>query len=213
MKTLYHGTSAAFIDAIMRDGIRPRLDTGGSNWEHTVESRADAVYLTSAYPFYFAEQACKNDEDLAIIELGNINRSFLIADEDVLAQVGTKEHRQWRELTLFERTRKYREVSHRYSGEATLDLMGTCAHLGMIPPHAITRIAIIPRKEVCGLIMAVFDPFITVNNYQLLGAQYDDSAQWLFGDIPVCELNERAILPDGIQIIMANQYQLKEKYA
>jgi hypothetical protein len=48
----YHGTSARRLTTILKDGIRPRLKTA-SNWEK-MPSRPDMVYLTVAYPLYFA---------------------------------------------------------------------------------------------------------------------------------------------------------------
>ena len=54
---LYHGTSSRFLDRILKHGIKPR-GKGTSQWDK-FPSRPDLVYLTTAYPFYFAIQAIK----------------------------------------------------------------------------------------------------------------------------------------------------------
>lgn len=54
-KYLYHGTNgAAARDAIV-NGLSGR--GGKGNWSHSVESHPDCVYLTDAYPAYFALNA------------------------------------------------------------------------------------------------------------------------------------------------------------
>lgn len=45
---LYHGTSAAVLPDILKNGIMPRGKKAG-RWEHTVKSADDRVYLTNAY--------------------------------------------------------------------------------------------------------------------------------------------------------------------
>jgi hypothetical protein len=49
---LYHGCSANDLLSIMTNGLCPRSDKK-SNWKKN-PSRPDMVYLTVAYPFYFA---------------------------------------------------------------------------------------------------------------------------------------------------------------
>ena len=49
---LYHGCSVENLRSILLNGLRPRGYTK-SNWRKT-PSRSDMVYLTAAYPFYFA---------------------------------------------------------------------------------------------------------------------------------------------------------------
>ena len=66
---LYHGTTSAVLDDLLIEGIMPRNKTGRNAWSHTVPSRDDAVYLTSAYALYFAINSSSNDEDIAIVEI------------------------------------------------------------------------------------------------------------------------------------------------
>jgi hypothetical protein len=49
---LYHGCSFENLRSIMTTGLHPRLEKK-SNWKKA-PSRPDMVYLTVAYPFYFA---------------------------------------------------------------------------------------------------------------------------------------------------------------
>ena len=64
---IYHGTSFKNLDSILNNGIDPRSD-GKSNWEE-YESRDDMVYLTLAYPFYYAACVAKNDDPLVVFEI------------------------------------------------------------------------------------------------------------------------------------------------
>lgn len=88
---LYHGTSAANLDAILRDGIQPRSTTGrASNWDGPLESKAGYVYLTDSYPVFYAMTAAKDDEDLAIIKV-RVKPGDLYPDEDYVSWVLAKE--------------------------------------------------------------------------------------------------------------------------
>jgi len=42
---LYHGTSTLFLDSILKEGLKPRKETGISNWVPHLESHPDFVYL------------------------------------------------------------------------------------------------------------------------------------------------------------------------
>jgi hypothetical protein len=53
---LFHGTLSTRLPAIFNHGIKPR-GAAASNWPGAAASRADAVYLTDAYPLSYALQA------------------------------------------------------------------------------------------------------------------------------------------------------------
>lgn len=90
--TLYHGTTTEFGDSIASDGLIPRRESGQlSNWEgpdhEGIRSRPDLVYLTSAYPVYFANAAVGvHGGDLLIVEC-EVDRKALYPDEDFIHYV------------------------------------------------------------------------------------------------------------------------------
>ena len=62
---LYHGTTEAVARKALREGLRTRSETGSTgNWQHTVSSPTDRVYLTEAYAPYFAHAAQPDDVPL-----------------------------------------------------------------------------------------------------------------------------------------------------
>jgi hypothetical protein len=189
-KFLYHGTRATHLDSILANDLMPRGESGNSQWTHSVESRPDAVYLTTAYPLHFAANA-QSEGDLLIVEVdtARLDPYRLIADEDALAQ--SQDAPASSREDLEEKTRYFRERSHEYSAEESLSVLGTCAHLGPVPRRALRRAARIPLADIGKLILGGFDPTVTPINYSLFGADYEKSVAWLFGDTDVCAINPR----------------------
>ena len=83
---IYHGTSSANVDKILLNGITPRGDTE-SHWDR-YPSRNDLVYLSTAYPFYFACVAAQVDEISAVFEVDTdlLDTEWMLPDEDFIAQ-------------------------------------------------------------------------------------------------------------------------------
>lgn len=185
---LYHGTRVAHQSDILEYALVPRGQSGVSQWQHTAESRVDAVYLTDAYPLHFAVNA-QADGDLLIIEVdtSKLELSALISDEDALAH--SLKEPATRHMSLLEKTIYYREHSHEYSAAHSLALMGTCAHLGPVPAAAIRRIARIHIEDAPTLILGGFDPVVSPINYSIFGEEYRESVKWLFGDLAICAVN------------------------
>jgi len=79
---LYHGTSAKFLEPILRDGLRPR-GTDGGRWQEW-PSRPDCVYLTSAYGFYFAMACPTEDGDRLVLEIdtAQLDQTLLLTVKD-----------------------------------------------------------------------------------------------------------------------------------
>src|SRR5208282_4351454 len=78
---LYHGCSAKDLRSIMTNGLCPRQDKQ-SNWERN-PSRPDMVYLTVAYPFWYA--LCHDGLAGVIeIEARGLDRNRFFPDEDFL---------------------------------------------------------------------------------------------------------------------------------
>lgn len=189
---LYHGTSERHLESILRDGIHPRSKRKG-NWTHTVNSANGVVYLTNAYAIFFAECAVKGDERGVVLEIdtNKLSPFDLVPDEDALAQafrhnapdrVPTS---QWLELDLIGKTKWFRKKIKNYAdGEMwkrSIEYLGNCGHLGIIPPHAITRYAIIGDGAHTTR-MAGMDPTISAMNYYMVGCKYRNMLRWLFND-------------------------------
>ena len=67
---LYHGTSERYLSSILSNGLLPRtISNQRSNWEHSIESSDDRVYLTKGYAPYFAYSACEENERWLIVEV------------------------------------------------------------------------------------------------------------------------------------------------
>ena len=90
---LYHGTTIRHLDSILAHGLRPRNDASG-HWEQ-FPSRPDMVYLTSAYPFFFATHTGDEDEngnrrpEKLVVEIDStrLDQRLLYPDEDFVAQL------------------------------------------------------------------------------------------------------------------------------
>ena len=178
---LYHGTSLRFKSSILQCGIKPRGD-GGSNWDMH-PSKSDLVYLTVAYPFYFAICTAKDDESLVVFEIDSekLDESLFLPDEDFISQ------------TIAHQTNQPLEEVHSEVVEClenwqdcwkkSLEGLGNCAYQGIIPCEAITRYCVFDGKEHYSLRMMMADPSISIFNYFFVGKRkYVPLVEWMFGD-------------------------------
>ena len=195
---LYHGTSESRVQKILAEGIKPRGKEKG-NWLHTIESNPCAVYLTDAYPIYFAYSAAADDERGALIEIdvNLLDVSLLHPDEDVLEQAGRKfDHLRGKDMK--ERTRWYRRHARENPNwDRSLEIMGTCSYYGVIPPEAITRIVLIDWKQFdVGFLLSMVDCSISIQNYKFCKDKYRNYTRWAFG---------HAVTPEDIGYIFPDQ--------
>lgn len=200
---LYHGTSESRARKIMVEGLKPRGKTGRTNWQHTIESNPKAVYLTDAYPAYFAYNASRDGERWAIIEVDTdkLDESKLHPDEDVLEQAGRKfDHLQ--EKGMIERTRYYRRHARTNPNwEKSLQAMGTCGYYGEIPPEAITRVVFIdPEKIDGGFLLSMIDCSISIMNYRFCADKYRNYTRWIMGETMTPE-DVGYFLPEAIEAV------------
>jgi hypothetical protein len=199
---LYHGTTRRVAEAALKEGLLPRELTKTSNWNHTVESRPDCVYLTTCYAPYFAviaaEQAGKQDPAIIEIETDSIFEHML-PDEDFLEQATRNLHRTkadhrfrggMRRLAdthkqCLENTRWFRENLPMFSDlwQHSADGLGTCCCCGAIPTSAITRAITWDRDRVDIWSVAV-DAQISLLNKQFCSNKYIALTAWLF-DNPI----------------------------
>lgn len=181
---LYHGTSARHLEKILKHGIKPRGKKKG-NWGHTVHSHPNAVYLTTAYPLYYALTATKpkdlHEQGVILeIDINKLNPFKLAPDEDFMAQA-THRAAKFAGKSLLEVTEFYRNILERYSQHWDLSLksMGNCCYLDTVPPDAITRYALIGNPISW---LAYSDPVVGIANFSILGPYYQALSKSLFGD-------------------------------
>lgn len=203
---LYHGTSTHYLRDILKDGLQPRNVTGSTQFEHTLESRDDAVYLTTAYPLYYAANSVRNESGLLLVEVDTafLDPELFMADEDGLAQTRAQwdnlpEHWDLRQVTAY-----YRDRAHKYRAEETLAALGVCSYQGSIPVAAISRLATLTTTDAARLILSGIDPTITVGNYRYLGALFEATVPWFFGDVEQCAFNPMLPRP-GIRVFSPSE--------
>jgi hypothetical protein len=173
---LYHGTSTKRLDEILKHGLRPRKGRKcKSNWKE-YPSRTDMVYLTSAYPFYFAASAAGKGEDPVVFEIDTtlLEEGNFFPDEDFISQ-GMKDianHDKYREnLELYQ-----------HHWELSVEKLGNCCYKGVIPAKAITRYCILSKKR-SDLLIQMLDPSISIMNFMVLGTWYNNFVSYMFGDL------------------------------
>lgn len=180
---LYHGTSAKHLNKIMQKGLTPRGKRKG-NWNHTIDSHAGAVYMTSAYAGYFAFTATQsvNYKWLIIeIDTDRLEEHLLHPDEDVLAQAN---YRHYPDMNLLQVTEYYRDNIADYQDmwEASVEAMGTCAYHGTIPPEAFTRVAVFDPQQNPEIVGIAADPSISIINYRFMSSRYKHLTRYLLGE-------------------------------
>jgi hypothetical protein len=189
---LYHGTSARYIDAILKNGILTRDVMGTkSNWDK-FQSRTDMIYLSTAYPLYFAVSAMAEGElDAVIFEVDSrkLDSGKFFPDEDFVAQAISQRDKKPIE-DIHEDIKKNLE-NYRHTWRRSVAGLGNCAYQGAIPVEAITRYAKFETQKRGELFFSMIDPTISIINFQILGAYYGNFVKWVMGD--------RKILPHYVQ--------------
>lgn len=188
---LYHGTNEETGYQILDQGILPRTRTKKSNWKHTIESNPDAVYLSDAYPMYFAIAAMPKGKSKGCVVEVDVRRllpSLLAADEDVLEQVGRQSkdglpgHWDIKRRTTYYRNHQKYFATKGFGYEKSLQYMGTCAYLGAVPLTSISRVAFFDTTKCRELAWAMMDPTITLINYRFCQTKYRWLTKFLFHD-------------------------------
>ncbi len=210
---MYHGTTAARLPSILANGLTARTADKDSNWQ-TCPSKEGFVYFTKAYPLYFAQSAAKGDQNLLIVEVETewLSPFRLCPDEDFIAQAimmnrksggatGVPEldtAQSLRELTALIDPMEYQEEFQK-----SVEYLGQSAYYGDIEPECITRYAVIKSKPALPIIVEGLEPTITIENYRICGAYYEDLTAFVMGD--------RAEAPDGRTFYyMRNEHSREE---
>lgn len=198
---VYHGTSEEVARMARTRGLLPREASGSAGQWTECPSRGDMIYLSRSYAPYFA--ACASDGNWGLVEVDTdlLNEESLHPDEDFLEQV--TRGRDGIDDEIVDRTRYYREILEDYQEHWALSVehLGNCAHLGAIPPDAITGVVIFDPQSNPGIAMMAMDPQITILNHRLLGAtKYNALTDWFFGFIPnLSEIEPSAALVEAGQ--------------
>lgn len=179
---LCHGTSSRLLDKIMRDGLKPRGSRGGNWSEHP--SHPAMVYLTDAFALYFANMAVwrekrnRGKQMFVEVDLGRLDESRLFPDEDLIGQALAHE-RKW-SLQKAQRyaLRNLEQWQHCWAD--AMKHMGTLAHLGPVPPSAITRCAILDVKANPHLEMLMDPTGTSPMIYKCMGEEYRSIQRWVF---------------------------------
>jgi hypothetical protein len=207
-KYVYHGTSESAARRALKRGILPRgtLKKGG-NWNHTVPSNSEMVYLTSAYaPYYASAVTDTKKERIAIIQidLGKLDTDKLYPDEDFIEQalrgkkLGNSDDMKKRTLYVRKHIADWQE-----NWKKSLEYMGNVAFKGAVPPEAITKIVTFDPKSNPSIFMDTLNPTITLANYKFCGEKYRALTGWFFGG----EVDP-ALLAFSVQIPKAKLKQL-----
>jgi len=181
---LYHGTGENTAQAILIEGITPRGGSRPSTWGE-VPSAPDRVYLAEGYAPYFAAAAAEDGERHALVEVGTarLESRLLRPDEDFIAQALKRQNSECRGLS-------WPELNHlvltldRWDDcwRESLQGLGTCAHAGVIPAEAITRVALYDPTDNPQMAIAALDPAISVLNWMVCAEKYRLLTRWYMGD-------------------------------
>lgn len=202
---IYHGTNGIFKEDILKNGLKPRGENIG-NWEE-YPSRIDCVYLTAAYPFYFAINTDADFDELLVIEIDTdkLDQSLILPDEDLIGQIrnsageekmSSETHAVVRQelenyivglndkdtLTLGEREPDKPATAEEIEStwKTSIKVIGNCCYKGAIPPAAFTRYCTVKSSQrPIPLCMAInASPRILYKNK----ADHEKLTQWFFGD-------------------------------
>jgi hypothetical protein len=185
---LYHGTNSVSAMNALQNGILPRNLSKKSNWDHSVQSNKDCVYLTTAYAPYFAIQAANSIEGSfpAIIEIDTdlLDIDYLVPDEDALEQATRKTDDLPKLWSMNRRTRHYRKHLMKFAEhwEWSLKAIGNCAYMGVVPASAITRVVVINHIKQSILMHMSLDPSISIMNFRFCGDKYVQLLNWIFNN-------------------------------
>jgi hypothetical protein len=175
---LYHGTSARHVEAILRDGIKPRgrKKSVDKNWP----SHPKRIYLSDAFAFKFAVDAMTNKEGVVVFEIDTemLLPWLLAADDDVVAEKLAKVDG----MDFRAAAKKAAKVAHEYSVEHSLELGGSCSYEGPITPSLITRYVTVDYEKQQHFLWGAWDVGTGSFAYRYTKPRHAARLAWAFGD-------------------------------
>jgi len=193
---LYHGTNACNLKSILTKGLKPRSQTGINNWRNLGAHRAsvpDFTYLTDSYPLFFANAALVQQDKKSVDETMrlrafpvvlemSVDTNDLYPDEDFLGYVIQHKYEIPYDDACYIVTGDNGRILHNNQKmwDLCLKHQGTVAHKGVVPPSAITRIAIIRNFPL--MMFGLSDHGYSTQIHSILGPIYRAKVKWVFGD-------------------------------
>ena len=177
---IYHGTSGDRKDIILRDGIVPRVDAQ-SNWSDA-PSNCDMVYMSVAYPLYFAGCVDGDHDHLVLfeIDMAHLHQDRCYPDEDFILQAQCALPGHDTQQDIAKNLEDYKDL---YA--VSVEYLGNMAYSGVIAPTAFTRCVEIDITQRAEILYEALQPTITIENFRFLGKHYQQLVAWLFGDVPL----------------------------
>lgn len=173
---LYHGTSTEYLKTILAKGLLPRKRTGISNWTGNIESKPYLVYLTTAYPVYFALHATKEPHDLLILKV-EVDEEDLLPDEDFLARVLRQQEKL--DMPLEQINPHVDPRKNKHLTPECLQYNGIAATTKVLPNKILDHRII--KSENFSVIMSIGGDSMPIPvNYKILGKQYRKAMEALF---------------------------------
>lgn len=185
---IYHGTSSQYLEKILRKGLIPRGRRKG-NFKQA-PSHPQMVYLSIAYPFYFAIGATQGKHKPIVLEVETdyLDAYNLYPDEDFLHDVLQHQRKP------IPKSLRDDLPSYQHHWRDSLNALGNCCHHGVIQPTAITRYCVFDPSQRVPLTSLMLDPSISIMNFSICKTKYCGLVEWMFGD--------RATLPDDEFMLM-----------
>lgn len=190
---LYHGTSFRHYESIMRDGVMPRGKLGHKGtWESPLFASApDRVYLTRCFAMYYASSASKDGDDGLILEIDTdlLDTSMLVPDEDAIIQSHSIMPNDKSPLKKLSGPAA-RKMAITMAGAqiglgawvASLKAIGGCAHVGVIPPSAITKAVRLDYNKMPGWWIGMIDTSASVLSHMVSGDVFAEGLSYIMGD-------------------------------
>jgi hypothetical protein len=189
---LYHGTSTKHLEAIQRSGLQSRrLTKRRSNWKGSIRSKLGFVYLTDAYPVYFAMNSASGNggkpSDILILKV-EVDESQLYPDEDFIAwQLAPNRD----DLSLRNLIAEIDPAGYQEHWRQSLEQNGTVCTPN-VPTERILDYKVIDRKNYNLLMSICGDAMPIPINYQFMGKHYRGCIESLFEQDEAAALQEAA---------------------
>jgi len=213
--TLYHGTSSKRLAEILRDGILPRSETRPGNFKGVIESRKGFVYLSDAFPIFYASNAASTDQsdNMLVLQVSVPVRS-LYPDEDFIGQVLHQEAiRRGESPELLEVTEGVSLMLYKHAAKASLDHMGSVA-VRKVKPEQIIGYRELPSKDTFAWARLGGDQSVNIWARRLVGSMFKTRLDlWFEQGLMDALLYDpfKASLPDWplIEAVIRKDYQGK----
>lgn len=187
---LFHGTSFAHYESIMKRGILPRQVTGGEGTWVIPASGEDRVYLSNCFALYYAVSASEDDDLLVLaIDTELLDETQLVPDEDAIEQSfslapnklspmhGTEPGEERRSIAID----MARAMQGTRAWNDSIEAIGGCAHIGTIPPSAIVKAVRIDTSNAPGWFWSMCDTSASILSYMTSGITYRDMLEYMMG--------------------------------